>query len=220
MRVLSGSDKALHCLSCRSLRAEPAVPCKGPLNALATVLTANPVVQEIKYHTFFVEGASHVLALDLLQDKVAGRANLPWIQTAIRTLRMLRPRSEMSPLHAVDLADNLERMARFVYPDFRASSGDPHSGVNPVADGAADGLGAEAAYPSQPTANSMLFGLGASPSTVSTPAGFNSEGVEQHGDMLPGDGGWDFDFATADMEAFLSIDPNLASYQLPTYPSS
>ncbi|KAJ4291298.1 hypothetical protein N0V88_006302 [Collariella sp. IMI 366227] len=174
---------------------------------------------EIKYHTFFVEGASHVLALDLLQDKVAGRANLPWIQTAIRTLRMLRPRSDMSPLHAVDLANNLERMACFVYPDFRATAGDPHLGVNPAAADAADGLRADPLQPAANPSSSMLFGLGASASTISTPTGFSSEGVEQHGDMLSADGGWDFDFATADMEAFLSIDPNLASYQLPTYPS-
>jgi hypothetical protein len=182
----------------------------------------NSLVQEIKYHIFFVEGASHVLVLDLLQDKVAGRANLPWIKSAIRTVRMMRPKSEGRWALTEDLADNLERMVRFVYPDFRATSGETQSASPAVGTPAENNPRANLAQrPLQPNPHpdsSMFFGLGASPSTMSPSALFNPENTGQPADLPAGDGGWNFDFATADMEAFLSIDPNLDSYQLPTYP--
>jgi hypothetical protein len=181
----------------------------------------NSVSQEVKYHTFFIEGASHVLALDLLQDRVAGRANLPWIQSAIRTLGMMRPRSEGSRALTEDLADNLERMVRFVYPDFRATAEETQT-VNPAVGTAENTPGANLAqHPLQPPTcpdSSMFFGLGASPSTMPPSTLLNPENTEQPADPTAGDGGWNFDFATVDMEAFLSIDPNLDSYQLPTYP--
>jgi hypothetical protein len=182
----------------------------------------NSLVQEVKYHIFFIEGASHVLVLDLLQDRVAGRANLPWIQSAIRTVRMMRAKSEGRRALAEDLADNLERMVRFVYPDFRATSDETQSANPAVGTPAENNPRANPAqHPLQPTPypdSSMFFGLGASPSTMSPSALLNFENTEQPADLTAGDGGWNFDFATADMEAFLSIDPNLDSYQLPTYP--
>jgi hypothetical protein len=168
-------------------------------------------VQEIKYHAFFIEGASHVLALDFLQDRAAGRANLPWIQSAIRTLRMMRPKSERSPAHAVDLANNIERMARSVYPDFRTTPDDAEH-LGRAVGTPADNLAAN------PAQHPLLFGLDASSSTMSPSATHNPEDVGQLADLTAVDSGWNFDFATADMEAFLSIDPNLAPYQLPTYP--
>jgi len=64
----------------------------------------------------------------------------------------------------------------------------------------------------------MPLDLDALPSTMSPSTTLNPEDMEQSTDLTPGDGGWNFDFATADMEAFLSIDPNLAPYQLANYP--
>ncbi|KAK4038644.1 hypothetical protein C8A01DRAFT_17311 [Parachaetomium inaequale] len=177
---------------------------------LAGACEQNMLCREIKYHGFFIEGASHVLALDFLQDRAAGRANLPWIQSAIRTLRMMRPKSERSPAHAVDLANNIERMARSVYPDFRATLEDAER-VN-----CAVGIPADN-FETNPAQHPLLFGLDASSSTMSPSATLNPEDVGQLADLTAADGGWNFDFATADMEAFLSIDPNLAPYQLPTY---
>ncbi|KAL2132057.1 hypothetical protein VTI74DRAFT_4259 [Chaetomium olivicolor] len=185
---------------------------------LAGACEQNILCREIKYHGFFIEAASHVLVLDLLQDRVAGRANLPCIQSAIRTLRSM-PRSERHPVPAVGLADNLERMARSVYPDFRATS-DETQRVNPAVGTRVGNFGANPAqHPLQPPypSPSMVFGLGPSLSTISPSATLNPEDVEP-ADLTPPDGGWNFDCATADMEAFLSIDPNFAPYQLFTYP--
>lgn len=165
----------------------------------------------------------------MLQDKTAGRANLPFMQSAIRTLQTMRPRSERSPIHnVVDLAENLERMARSVYPDFRATPEDTQTGgssaVGILANNGSSGANPAQQPLQQPTYPypSMPFGIDVSSSTMSPSAAgsFNPEdNMEQPADLNPADGGWNFDFATADMEAFLSIDPNWASdYQLPTYP--
>ncbi len=83
------------------------------------------LLQTIRYHCFFIEGASHVLAFDLLQNGAAPHANFPWIQLAIRALQLIMPRRKTkgSPL-PVDLARNLERMIQSVYPDFRAAEVD------------------------------------------------------------------------------------------------
>ncbi|KAH6622685.1 fungal-specific transcription factor domain-containing protein [Chaetomium tenue] len=180
----------------------------------------NMLCREVKYHAFFIESASHVLALDMLGDKVTGRSNLPWIRSGIRALRMMsRPgRTQKSRVHTDDLADNLERITRFVYPDFRASAEIPSPAVDTATD--TNNLGASLAqHPLQPPYPdvSMVFGH-ASPAAMSPSAILSHEDVEQHADLTPPDGGWNFDFATADMEAFLSIDPNLDSYQLPIYP--
>ncbi len=185
-------------------------------------------VQEIKYHAFFLEGASHVLVLDLLQGKDAGRASLPWIQTAIHTLRLMRPKSDRSPVHTVDLADNLERMVRSVYPDFRATPDETTQRAPPVGAIPAAGHNFEANPPPQLVQPpypypGTLFGLDAPMSATMSPSATftSSEEVEQQqlADLAPADGGtWNFDFATADMEAFLSIDPSMAAYQFPYYP--
>ncbi len=163
----------------------------------------------------------------MLQNRAAGRANLPWIQSAIRTLRMMRLKTPKNPPNAVDhLAANLERMARSVYPDFRPPP--EIQGINPATDSAAAiNFEANAALqepPLQPPYPypSMLFGLDASSSTLSPSSMLKPDEMEQPVDLTTPDSGWnfDFDFATADMEAFLSIDPNSAPYQLPMYPFS
>ena len=67
----------------------------------------------------------------------------------------------------------------------------------------------------------MLFGLDVASSTTSPAATLHprEDVVDQLADLAPADSEWNFDFATADMEAFLSIDPNEAPYyQLPTHP--
>jgi hypothetical protein len=174
-------------------------------------------VQAIKYHAFFIEGASHVLALDLLQGRAAGRANLPWVQLAIRTLRLLRHKTETNPacihMPMVHLAENLERMARSVYPDFRVTP-DETPGPNSTTVGT---HGANFAVnpdlqPPYPDPASMLFGLDVSSTATSPSAPLQPEAVDQLADLTPADGEWNFDFATADMEAFLSIDPNWTTY--------
>jgi hypothetical protein len=111
----------------------------------------------------------------------------------------------------MSMATNLERMARSVYPDFRVSDDDTQR-VNP----ATDRLDA---YPAvQPACHypSMPFGINAS-STPSPLPSLNHDDMQQTGDLTASGGGWNFDFATVDMEAFLSISPSLAYLPMNPY---
>ncbi|CAK7200544.1 hypothetical protein SEUCBS139899_003241 [Sporothrix eucalyptigena] len=82
----------------------------------------NEMCRAIRYHGFFIEGASHVLAFELLNNvNAAGReANLHWIQLAIRALQLVMVKHKYSVPFPVDISSNLERMIQSVYPDFRA----------------------------------------------------------------------------------------------------
>ncbi|CAK7214566.1 hypothetical protein SCUCBS95973_002190 [Sporothrix curviconia] len=84
----------------------------------------NEMCRSIRYHGFFIEGASHVLAFELLNNvNVAGReTHLHWIQLAIRTLQLVthNRNAKYGIPFPVDVAGNLERMIQSVYPDFRA----------------------------------------------------------------------------------------------------
>jgi hypothetical protein len=142
--------------------------------------------------------------LDLLQGRPDGRENLPWIRSAIQTLRLMRPTSEGSVPHMMSMAANLERMARSVYPDFRVPD-DETRRVPPATDrlDANPDVQAGCHYPSMP------FGLNASSSTPSPLINISPGDMELPPDLTASGGGWNFDFATADMEAFLSFSPSL-----------
>ncbi|KAK3906529.1 fungal-specific transcription factor domain-containing protein [Staphylotrichum tortipilum] len=237
-RACSGNPAAPGSSSCANLPSPPPwldKACEYCLEAtkhciafLAGACEQNVLCREIKYHAFFIEGASHVLVLDLLQGKEAGRATVPWIQRAIHTLRLMQPKSDKSPVRTVDLSDNLERMVRSVYLDFRATPDETSERIPHVGGIPAGGAHSFEANPPQQLAQShypypsTLFGLDAPMSTTMSPSTTftSSEEVEQqqHADLASADGGtWNFDFATADMEAFLSIDPSMAAYQFPAY---
>ncbi|EPE02493.1 c6 zinc finger domain protein [Ophiostoma piceae UAMH 11346] len=88
----------------------------------------NELCRSIRYHGFFIEGASHVLAFDLLQNKPSRQSSFSWLQLSIRALEMMLPKRQPGVTLPVDIAGNLERMIRSVYPDFRAADMDENSG--------------------------------------------------------------------------------------------
>src|SRR4051794_19513618 len=97
----------------------------------------------------------------MLGDRVAGRAKLPWIQSGIQALRMMpRPGStQRSRVHTDHLADNLDRIARFVYPDFRATAETANPAVGTATDNPGANLAQPPLQPPYPDA-SMVFGAG------------------------------------------------------------
>ncbi|KAL1901803.1 hypothetical protein Sste5346_001506 [Sporothrix stenoceras] len=104
----------------------------------------NEMCRAIRYHGFFIEGASHVLAFEILHHDAVGReANLPWIQLAIRALQLVMPKHKIGLPFPVDLSGNLERMIQCVYPDFRA-----------------DQVGTGAMLPGIPSIQSAIPGVG------------------------------------------------------------
>ncbi|CAK7271941.1 hypothetical protein SEPCBS119000_004864 [Sporothrix epigloea] len=82
------------------------------------------ICRGIRYHGFFIEGASHVLAFELLNNAndAARESHLHWIQLAIRALQLVthNRNAKYGIPFPVDVAGTLERMIRSVYPDFRA----------------------------------------------------------------------------------------------------
>lgn len=157
-----------------------------------------------------------MLAFDLLQGDDNGRRNLPWLRSGIRTLRSMAPRAKGSPAQTSVLMANVERMVRAVIPDFRVddqpigASAAPQQVNNQATSttdnhiaGQAKGTTPSYLYPSMP------FGMdGIGSSSTQSPLTLN---LEEQADLTAADMGWDFDFATMDMEAFLSIDPNLVA---------
>ena len=92
----------------------------------------NELCRSIRYHAFFIEGASHVLAFDLLQNKPSRQTSFSWLQLAIRALGMMLPKRQPGITLPVDIAGNLEHMIRSVYPDFRAADMVENSGGDSI----------------------------------------------------------------------------------------
>ncbi|OAA64322.1 Zn(2)-C6 fungal-type DNA-binding domain protein [Niveomyces insectorum RCEF 264] len=113
-----------------SIKAPPAwlnTACEYCLDAartsivsMASAIETNELSRSVRYYGFFILGAAHVLAFQLLQDKSTSPTILPWLQLAIRALqRLVSQRDVVSDTLVVDPAGNLERIIRSVYPDFR-----------------------------------------------------------------------------------------------------
>ena len=128
----------------------------------------------------------------------------------------MAPRAKGSPAQTSVLMANVERMVRAVIPDFRvddqpisvsADTQQIHNGTSSIAgshmSGQTRGTTPSFLYPSLP------FGMdGNGSSSTQSPMTMN---LEEQADLTIADMGWDFDFATMDMEAFLSIDPALVA---------
>lgn len=157
------------------------------------------------------------MVLDLLQDRKRGQRHLPWIISAMRCMRsMLRGckgRYQLSTTMA-----SIEQMVRSVIPNFNAnvsmdqdlSVSEPQQGQQPSA------ISVE-------SIKASASGVTEAPALVypSMPFGFDVNGrypgeiaaiptLEGQNDFTAADVGWDIDFSTMDMEAFLSIDPSQA----------
>lgn len=171
--------------------------------------------QEVKYNGFFIEGACYVLAFDMLQDKTSCDQNLPWIKTCLRCLQSMLPKDKSSPVQTPALIAAIERMVRSAIPDFQLDV--QLAELSGPADASQDRLAPSTDIPMMnnqaggdmgPTHlyQSMPFGF-----DVNRPLATKSPSIvtsEDQIDLTTADIGWDIDFATMDMEAFLSIDAN------------
>lgn len=118
--------------------------------------------------------------------------------------------------HPVDLARNLERMIKSVYPDFRLEdlTNNPPSPEHKPARQETEALTirttAPTAAPNMVVFPSTPFGLDDSgPPSTDSPS-TSALNPEAPADLTTADLGWNFDFSTMNMEAFLTIDPNMA----------
>lgn len=147
------------------------------------------------------------MAFDLLQRRDSAQRNLPWIRRGLQCLNSLLPKgSERSGQLPITIAA-IEQMTRSAIPDFdletptdsvlesSVHTAPPHlPSINPT------GTREQEEHPSI-MYPSMPFGFDISGELKENPS------VDQM-DFTAADIGWDIDFGTMDMEAFLSIDPN------------
>ncbi|KPM36879.1 hypothetical protein AK830_g9700 [Neonectria ditissima] len=176
----------------------------------------NVLCHDIKYHAFFIEGACYALAFDMLQEKKSAHRNLPWIHSGIRCLRSMINKSQDAAGQLPNTIAAIQQMVRSVFPDLElkdqvepeARQSDPQLSTHSAMPGPssiipATGIGETPAftYPSMPFGFDIAGGMnGTSPSS-----GMRSD---DQLDFTAADVGWDIDFGTMDMEAFLSLDAN------------
>ncbi|KAF7561008.1 hypothetical protein G7046_g3144 [Stylonectria norvegica] len=184
----------------------------------------NVLCQDISYHAYFLEGACYSLVFDMLQEKSPTHENLPWIYCALKCIRTLLPKGREKTVQIPATIAAIEQMVRSVVPDF-----DPKTlETSEIRE-----------LPAQQTRHSTRRSVSAKalPSNIedtpafmypSMPFGFDingqlngtsSSGVspDEQIDFTAADAGWDIDFGTMDLEAFLSIDPNQWLNYVPPY---
>ncbi|CAM1507979.1 Fc.00g048270.m01.CDS01 [Cosmosporella sp. VM-42] len=195
---------------------------RNTIGFLSGACEANVLCHDIKYHGFFIEGACYVLAFDMLQERNAAQPNLPWIRSALKCLRSMLPTKERASNGQLPFTiAAIEQMVRSVIPDFELKTP-----VDP------DVQDQQANQNLQPTMADLpgtvpASAIGQAPAFIypSMPFGFDLGGrmkgnspsgipPEEQMDFTAADVGWDIDFGTMDMEAFLSIDPN-QNFNLP-----
>ncbi|KAF5017683.1 hypothetical protein F66182_10368 [Fusarium sp. NRRL 66182] len=168
--------------------------------------------QDIKYHGFFIEGACYALAFDMLQEKKTAHRNLPWIHSGLRCLRSMMGTAGVNAGQLPITTASIEQMVRSAGFELKDSAdsdkrqqsqrstlrGSPAM-MTPVS-----GMGSEPAF----TFPSMPFGFDVAGQLNGTsPPG---AGPEEQADFTAADVGWDIDFGTMNMEAFLSLDSSEA----------
>ena len=166
--------------------------------------------QDIKYHGFFIEGACYALAFDMLQEKKTAHRNLPWIHSGLRCLRSMMESAGISAGQLPITIASIEQMVRSAGFELKDpvdqtrqyQQQTPNSTLpgSPALTTIAGGTGSEPAF----TFPSMPFGFDVTGQMNGpSPAG---AGQEDMADFTAADVGWDIDFGSMNMEAFLSLD--------------
>ncbi|KAF5632879.1 hypothetical protein F52700_6417 [Fusarium sp. NRRL 52700] len=170
----------------------------------------NILCRDIKYHGFFMEGACYALAFDMLQEKKTAHRNLPWIHSGLRCLRSMMGSAGVNAGQLPITIASIEQMVRSAGfelkdpVDSNQQKQPPQSTLpgSPAPVSVAGGMRSEPAF----TFPSMPFGFdvtGQMNGSSSSPAGAAPEDMA---DFTAADVGWDIDFGTMNMEAFLSLD--------------
>ncbi|KAG8669526.1 hypothetical protein FPOAC2_08858 [Fusarium poae] len=169
----------------------------------------NILCRDIKYHGFFIEGACYALAFDMLQEKKTAHRNLPWIHSGLRCLRSMMGSAGVNAGQLPITIASIEQMVRSAGFEMK----DPVSQTqqyqqqlpkstlpgSPAPTNVA-GMGNEPAF----TFPSMPFGFDTTGQlNGASPAGARPEDMA---DFTAADVGWDIDFGSMNMDAFLSLD--------------
>ncbi|KAG8355204.1 hypothetical protein FVEN_g6984 [Fusarium venenatum] len=169
----------------------------------------NILCRDIKYHGFFIEGACYALAFDMLQEKKTAHRNLPWIHSGLRCLRSMMGSAGINAGQLPITIASIEQMVRSAGFEMKDPVNQtqqyqqqlPRSTLpgSPAPTNVA-GMGSEPAF----TFPSMPFGFDTTGQlNGASPAGARPEDMA---DFTAADVGWDIDFGSMNMDAFLSLD--------------
>ena len=186
------------------------------------------VFQGLNYNGFFLEGACYVLIFDMLQNKRSAYKNLPWIHSGLHCLRTIMEESERSGGQYPVIIAAIEQMIRTVFPDVDlrdSSRTGPSSHIQDLRDERPPEPGSLALASEQtPPASRIETGQQPTPAWIYPSMPFGSDVPRSSAMPSPAPGfredpqmdfsaddvGWDIDFGSTDMEAFLSLDPSRA----------
>ncbi|KAL1981394.1 hypothetical protein VTN96DRAFT_2696 [Rasamsonia emersonii] len=203
---------------------------------LSEAYEVNKLVREIKYHAFFLESACFTLAFDMMHNKEeSALKHLPWVKSGLRCLAAMLPRNLQFYTQVPSTMSAIQQMLQSVFPGLNPSvvvgggldstSGpegqdDNHQHHHPVNSVSSSGAYRDNDVDGNPSAffNSlgqnlmMTMPTGGSTSTEMSNQDRDEQQQQQQQqqqlvDFTQADLGWNMDFSTMDLEAFLSIDP-------------
>ncbi|CAG8355553.1 unnamed protein product [Penicillium salamii] len=191
------------------------------LQHLCEASRENDLVRQLRYHGYFLGSSSFTLIYEFLHDASLAPVYLPWVYASLQTLSIMRAGDPIaSSISAIQTV--LRRMnPSYEWPPYTSSSGRQPRPSEPAAMGqpavpntAQRPLPNDLTIPHDP---SMIIRPGASASPWNLPQ-FETMGMPDTGgsvgssedllDFTQSDMGWDFDFSTMDLEAFLSVYPS------------
>ncbi|KAL4877858.1 hypothetical protein BJY04DRAFT_230299 [Aspergillus karnatakaensis] len=66
------------------------IAARDTIHHISKASCANPLIQELRYNAFFIGSSVFVLVYDMLHDRAAASAHLPWINVGYQTLSAMR----------------------------------------------------------------------------------------------------------------------------------
>lgn len=177
--------------------------------------------QQLRYHGYFLGSSAFTLIYEFLHDPSLAPAYLPWVYASLQALSTMRAGDPIaSSISAIQTV--LRRMnPAYEWPPHTASGGNHvrHSETAPTRQVHAPNT-AQRPLPND-LALSNNLSMGVKPSLPSSPwylpqvgtlevpeTGGSVGSAEDLLDFTQSDMGWDFDFSTMDLEAFLSNYPS------------
>lgn len=177
------------------------------------------VIQELRYHGFFLGSACFALLYDLIHDEYASAPLLPWIHagiwclstmrvgdpiessiSALQTiLRKLNPAYEWVPAKQKKDHHSLDAMSSI--PDHQSSEYTPNEPGLSILQTLPGEQIPNPGLPSLPDLEGIML-----PGDIPTATG-SVGSSEDLLDLTQSDMGWDFDFSTMDLEEFFSVHP-------------
>ncbi|KAL3456844.1 C6 zinc finger domain protein [Aspergillus heterothallicus] len=190
--------------------------------------TVNELVREIRYHSYFLGSSSFALIFDLFHGEDLACTHLPWVHASLRALSTMRlgDPSEASIAGIQTVLKQINPAYEWIPPNTNSNravplqpptkSYHPTDPFQPPTTSISTEPTTAQPYDPISTADflpkhdpSMLYDFQGNPleQAMHMPATTGSAGTSDELDFTQSDMGWDFDFSSMDLGAFLSLSP-------------